>query len=163
MKSRSRSSWANVYRLWSLDRSGGQVTVTADRMRWSCVARRELRLRKVCALSPLIVRSDAWVDDLIRLHKSMVETNSDVNSALSKALAEANAQLLEQRDFAVAIDSFQKQLLLDLEASGAEAQSFFQKLMDSMNIAAQNLLSQFSRVTKEAEMAVAELSEVSSV
>jgi hypothetical protein len=93
----------------------------------------------------------------------MVETNSDVNSALSKALAEANAQLLEQRDFAVAIDSFQKQLLLDLEASGAEAQSFFQKPMESMNVAAQNLLSQFSRVTKEAEMAVAELSEVSSV
>jgi len=93
----------------------------------------------------------------------MVETNSDVNSALSKALAEANAQLLEQRDFAVAIDSFQKQLLLDLEASGAEAQSFFPKLMESMNVAAQNLLSQFSRVTKEAEMAVAGLSEVSSV
>lgn len=132
-------------------------------MRWSCVARLELRLRKVCALTFLVVRSDAWVDDLIRLHKSMVETNSDVNSALSKALAAANAQLLEQRDFAVAIDSFQKQLLLDLEASGAEAQSFFQKLMESMNVAAQNLLSQFSRVTKEAEMAVAGLSEVSSV
>lgn len=93
----------------------------------------------------------------------MLETNSDVNIALSKALAEANAQLLEQRDFAVAIDSFQKQLLLDLEASGAEAQSFFQKLMGSMNAAAQNLLSQLSRVTKEAEMAVEGLSEVSLV
>lgn len=93
----------------------------------------------------------------------MVETNSDVSSALSKALAGANARLLAQRDFAVAIDSFQKKLLQDLEASGAEAQSFFQKLMKSMDAAAQNLMNQLFLVTKEAETAVAGLTEVSSI
>ncbi len=103
------------------------------------------------------------IDDLIKLHKSMVETNSDVNSALSKALGEANAHLLEQQKFAVAIDIFHRQVLQDLQASGVEAQTFFQKLMKSIDAAAQNLLSQLSLVTKEAGAAVAGLNEVSSM
>ena len=102
------------------------------------------------------------IDDLIKLHKSIVETNSDVNSALSKALGEANARLLEQREFAVAIDTFQRQLLQDLQATGAEAQSFFQKLIKSIDAAAQNVLSQLSLATKEAATTVAGLSKVSS-
>ncbi len=91
----------------------------------------------------------------------MVETNSDVNSALSKALAEGNAQLLKQRDFAAAIDGLQKQLLQDLEASGAETQTIFQRLMKSVHAAAQTLINQLSIATKEAETAVAGLSKVS--
>ena len=93
----------------------------------------------------------------------MVETNSVVNSELSKALEEAKTQLLKQREFAVAIDSFQKQLLQDLEASGAKAQSLLQKLMKSMDAAARTLLNQLSMATKEAETAMAELTKVSSM
>ena len=91
----------------------------------------------------------------------MVKTSSDVDSALSKALEEANAQLLLQRDFAAAIDTFQKQLLKELETSGIQAQSFLQRLMETMDAAMQNLKKRLSVVTKEAETAVAGLGKVS--
>ena len=103
------------------------------------------------------------IDDLIELHKSIVKLNSGVNSALSEALADANAQLLKQQKFAVAVDSFQKQLLHELKDSGAEAQSFLHRMMKSMDAAAQTLLSQFSLATKEAETTVAGLTRVSLV
>ena len=93
----------------------------------------------------------------------MVETNSHVSSALSKALEEANAQLLEQREFAGSIDMFQKQLLKDLEASAVEAQSFFQKLTKNMDATARKLLNQILLVAKDAETAVVGLSKVSSL
>ena len=101
------------------------------------------------------------IDDLIKLHKSMVETHSGVNSALSKALEESSTQLFKQQDFAFAIDIFQKQLLHDLESSGVEAQSLFRKLMKSLDAAVQILLGQFSLATKEAETAIAGLTKVS--
>ena len=108
------------------------------------------------------MRSNYIIDDLIKLHKSVVETDSDVNLALSKALEEANAQLQQQQQFAVALRKFQEQLLQDLNASGMEAQSYFQKMVKSMETAVQNLLGRLSKASKEAEIAVMGLSKVSS-
>ena len=90
----------------------------------------------------------------------MIETNSDVNLALSKALEESNAQFLKQRDFTVAVDTLQKQLLQDLEASSAEAQSLFEKFMKHMDAALQTLFSQFSLAARKTETALAGLNKV---
>ncbi|MCJ1354189.1 MAG: hypothetical protein MMC33_004176 [Icmadophila ericetorum] len=70
-------------------------------------------------------RVDIEKDDLIRTFSSFVATSSNVNDALEKAVERENRQRSQQREFAVAVDSFQKQMLEDLTRSKAEASSIF--------------------------------------
>ena len=91
----------------------------------------------------------------------MVETSSGVNSALSKALQESKDRLSQQQDFATAVDIFSKQLLRDLRDSNLETQSYFRKLLKSMDSATQTFLRKITSSTKEVETNIAGLSQVS--
>lgn len=90
----------------------------------------------------------------------MVETSSNVNSALSRALQQSKDQLLQQQSFAAAVDTFQQQLLRDLRNSDLEAQSYLGKLLKSMDKAAKTLLGMITSSVEEVEIGVAALSQV---
>lgn len=91
----------------------------------------------------------------------MVETSSDANAALSRALLQFRDQLQQQQNFATAVDTFQSQLLHDLRNSDLEAQSYLGKLFKSMDKAAQTFLSKITSSVEEVGMGVAALSQVS--
>lgn len=106
-------------------------------------------------------RVDIEKDELIKLHKSMVETSSDVYSALSNALREVNNGLSEQKIFTVAIKEFQKKLLRDLDASNSQAQSYFAKLVNSMDTVRQSALAKITSAVQAVEFDITGLREVS--
>ena len=91
----------------------------------------------------------------------MVETSSEVNSALSRAVQQSKDQLIQQHNFATAVDTFQRQLLRDLRSSELEAQSFFGKLLKSMDSAAQMLLAKMTSSVEDVATGIAALSLVS--
>ncbi|MCJ1229510.1 hypothetical protein MMC12_006177 [Toensbergia leucococca] len=86
-------------------------------------------------------RVDIEKDDLINLHKAMVETSSDVSAALSRVLKEAEDRTEQQRSFATALDVFQKKLLQDLEDSSVEANSYLGILVKGIESAFQTATS----------------------
>lgn len=91
----------------------------------------------------------------------MVETSSDVYSALSNALREVNNGLSEQKIFTVAIKEFQKKLLRDLDASNSQAQSYFAKLVNSMDTVRQSALAKITSAVQAVEFDITGLREVS--
>lgn len=101
-----------------------------------------------------------FLDELIKLHKSIVKTSSDVDTQLAMALKDVNDSLSEQRIFAVAIKAFQKQLLHDLEASNSQVMSVFSKISNSMDIVTQSILSKLRSAVDHAELNVIELRNV---
>ncbi|MCJ1461598.1 hypothetical protein MMC07_000195 [Pseudocyphellaria aurata] len=90
-------------------------------------------------------------DELIKLHKSMTETSSDVDSALSNTLRAVNHGLSEQRKFAVALEEFQKRLLQDLNASNLQAQSYLAKLVNIMDTATQSIMAKMTSAVQAVE------------
>ena len=100
------------------------------------------------------------LDDLIHLHESMAQTNSEVHSALSKALQEVSEILSQQSAFATAVQKFQEQLLRDLEGSHGEINSYFAKVMKSIEEVTGSIVSRLSTTIKSVETEVAELNEV---
>lgn len=101
-------------------------------------------------------------DELIKLHKSAVETNADANAALSRATKETNDGLNQlQTDFVLAKQMFQDQLVYDLEASSAKTQSFFEKLVKGVDTAVQSTLTKMGLTVRAIESDAASLSEVS--
>lgn len=100
-------------------------------------------------------------DELIKLHKSMVETSSDVDATLAMALKDVNDGLSKQREFAAAIKLFQKKLLQDLEISNSQVQSYFARLVNSMDTATQSILSKITYAVDHAESDIINLRQVS--
>ena len=91
----------------------------------------------------------------------MVDTNAEANSALARATNQANTALLQlHNEFAVAKKTFQEQLMQDLDASTAKAQSFIERLVRSMDAAVHIAMSKLASVTTEIEADTARLSEV---
>ena len=91
----------------------------------------------------------------------MVDTNAEANSALARATSQANAALLHLHDeFALAKNTFQEQLMQDLDASTAKSQSFIERLVRSMDAAVQTTMSNLASVTREVETDTARLSQV---
>ena len=99
-------------------------------------------------------------DDLIRLHKSMTQVDSDIHLALSKALQEANERLSQQAEFATAVQKYQEQLLRDLDESHVEAQSFLAKVFESMETVTHSVMTRLSTAVDKVVMEVAGLNEV---
>lgn len=98
-------------------------------------------------------------DELIHLHKSMVETSADANSALARATNQANTVILHlQKDFALAKQTFQDQLMQDLDTSTAKTQSFLERLMKSMDTAVQSAMGKLVSATKDIESGTASVS-----
>lgn len=102
-------------------------------------------------------------DELIGLHKSMVNANAEAHSALSKAVQQAHDNLAEQLNFAAAIESFQQQLLRDLESSSDESRSYFAKAVKSMEAITVDMISRLANAVSSAQSKVADLDEVSVV
>lgn len=107
------------------------------------------------------IHADIFPDQLIKLHKSMVETSADASSALARATNDANTALIHlQSDFALAQKEFQQQLLHDLEASTHKAQSFLERLVSSIDAALQTAIGTVVSATKELESVTAILGKV---
>ena len=110
----------------------------------------------------LLSLSNDFLDELIKLHKSAVETNANANAALSRATESANDALSQlQSNFALAKQMFQDQLNRDLEASSTKMQSFFEKLVKDIDTAVQSTLSKLGSKVRAMDSDAATLSEVS--
>lgn len=106
--------------------------------------------------------TDLVLDESIKLHKSMVETNADANAALSRATKEANDGLVQlQSNFALAKQMFKDQLMHDLEVSSTKTQSFFEKLVKGMDTVVQSTLSKMGSTVRAMDSDAVNLSEVS--
>lgn len=91
----------------------------------------------------------------------MVRTNAEADIALSKATKEANEGLIQLRsNFALAKQMFQKQLMQDLEAASTKTQTFFERLLTSMDTAVSTTMSKMSSRVKDIELDTESLSEV---
>jgi len=117
---------------------------------------------KVRTRSWLIQHSLISLDELVKLHKTMVDTQFSANSVLSQAAKTSNDQLAQLRtDFAHARQSFKEQLLRDLEESSTKAQTWLDKVIRGMDSALQATLSKVSSAAKGAEYDVTSLGKVS--
>lgn len=90
----------------------------------------------------------------------MTQVDSDIHSALSKALQEANEHLSQQAEFATAVQKFQEQLLRDMEELHVEARSFLAKVFESMETVTQSVMSRLSTAVDKVETEAAGLNEV---
>ena len=119
-------------------------------------------LRKASALRQLLNSSDIFLDELIKLYKSVVETNANANAALSRANKEVNDGLSQlQNNFALAMQIFQDQVTHEIEVSSTETQSFFKKLAIKMDAAVQSMLSNIGATMSAMESDATNLSKVS--
>ena len=110
----------------------------------------------------LLSFSNLFLDELIKLHKSAVETNANANAALSRATKSANDALGQlQSNFALAKQMFQDQLNRDLEISSKDTQSFFERLVKDVDTAVQSTLSKIGSKVRAMDSDAATLSEVS--
>ena len=83
-------------------------------------------------------------DEFIKLHKSIVDTAVDTNSALASAVAAANEALMRQREFDRQVRAFQEQLMQDLEVTKAEATSYFGTLVRKVDSIIHDIVKQIS-------------------
>ncbi|CAD6580993.1 MAG: hypothetical protein ASARMPREDX12_000330 [Alectoria sarmentosa] len=109
-------------------------------------------------------RVDIEKDELIKLHKSVVETNADATAALSKATKEFNefndgfsTQL--RSNFALAKQMFQDQLMHDIEVSSSKTRSLTEKLVKGIDTAVQLMLSKMASTVRAIDEDAATLSE----
>ena len=91
----------------------------------------------------------------------MAHTSSSIDEALIVALNEAKRALMQQKDFAGAVDNFQRQLLQDLEKSRSEVQSYFSKVMHNLEVGMQSMFGKISTATRNVESDIAGISHVS--
>lgn len=83
-------------------------------------------------------------DDLIKLHKTMVDTTSDANAALVQAIATANEAMARQAQFGKEVNLFQQQIMRDLESSRTETQSYIGHLMKHVDSTLQGIIKHLS-------------------
>ena len=90
----------------------------------------------------------------------MTQTNREVHSALSKALQEVSEILSQQSAFATRVQNFQEQLLRDLDGSHSEINSYFAKVMKSIEEVTGSIVNRLSTTINSVETEVAELNKV---
>ena len=91
----------------------------------------------------------------------MIDTNAEANFALARATSQTNAALLQLHDeFALAKKTFQEQLTQDLDISTAKAQSFLERLVNSMDAAVHTAMNRLASLTTDMETDTARVSEV---
>ncbi|KAL9005416.1 MAG: hypothetical protein Q9188_001810 [Gyalolechia gomerana] len=83
-------------------------------------------------------------DDLIKLHKSMVDTTSGANAALAQAVAAANEAMARQAQFGKEVNLFQQQIMRDLESSRTETRSYLGHLMKHVDSTLQGIINHLS-------------------
>ncbi|KAI4185902.1 MAG: hypothetical protein L6R41_003839 [Letrouitia leprolyta] len=82
-------------------------------------------------------------DDLIKLHKNMVDTTSGADAALAQAVAAANEAMARQAQFGKEVNLFQQQVVRDLESSQTETRSYLGYLMKDLDSSLQGILKHF--------------------
>ncbi|KAL9030393.1 MAG: hypothetical protein Q9196_001473 [Gyalolechia fulgens] len=87
-------------------------------------------------------------DDLIKLHKSMVDTTSGANAALAQAVAAANEAMARQAQFGKEVNLFQQQIMRDLESSRTETRSYLGHLMKHVDSTLQDIVKHLSTKLK---------------
>lgn len=117
-------------------------------------ARVDIERGKVKDVLLFLPKAYATPDEFIKLHKSMAKASSNLKDALSKALDNAAIQLSQQEEFAVTVKGFQHRVLQDVD-------SFFAKLMDSMETATQLMLGKWKTETKDVGLEFNKLRNVS--
>ena len=90
----------------------------------------------------------------------MTQTNREVHSALSKALQEVSEILSQQSAFATGVQNFQEQLLRDLDGSHSEINSYFAKVMKSIEEVTGSIVNRLSTTINSVATEVAELNKV---
>jgi len=103
------------------------------------------------------------LDELLDLHRSMAGVNAEMNFVLANSVEDAHTQLKAQARFAKALGAFQTQLLHDLEMSNAAAQTYFQKLIETLDGAVQTVVAKIVNAAKTVEADVQSLSQVSAL
>jgi len=101
------------------------------------------------------------IDELVELYKSMAHTSSNIDEVLVETVNEAQRALVQQRNFAHAVENFQRQLLQDLEKSSRDAQSYFGKLTRNLELSIQSMFGKISTATRNVESEIAGFSQVS--
>lgn len=131
-------------------------------MPYFCVKRLEWRLKRASLrLKAGETKADECLsDNLIKLHMSLIRTNSDAEAALLQTMEEAGRQLLQQRDFASYIESFQQQLLRDLEQTRTEGQSYLSLFLREIGSATQTLMKKITTATATIEELLVVLGQV---
>jgi hypothetical protein len=107
-------------------------------------------------------QTDAQIDELIELYKSMAHTSSDVETALLQTMKVAGDDLSRRREFATAVEDFQKRLSRDLEQSNIEAQSYFSKFVQSLHHSVETIFERISAAAREVELDITAFSQVRS-
>lgn len=133
-------------------------------MRWLCVKLLELMSRRVryfgcCSIQNVSLTS---IDDLIKLHKSMVGTSSGANAALAQAVAAANEAMAKQEEFGREVRRFQQQIMHDLESSKTETKVYLGSLMKHIDSTLQGAVKLYVTKVKGIEREANEVEEVSS-
>lgn len=100
-------------------------------------------------------------DNLIKLHKSMIDTSSGASVALALAITTANEALKMQKEFGKEIEQFQQRVLRDLEASKAETQSYLRSLLKELKSAVETTTEQLFGKAKDIEREANNVEEVS--
>ncbi|MCJ1291284.1 hypothetical protein MMC34_002827 [Xylographa carneopallida] len=90
----------------------------------------------------------------------MAQSNSKMEAVLIQTMADVNHQLVQQREFAIALESFQQKLLQDLESTRIQGQSHLTRLMKDVGSAAQNLVTRITSLTSIFEVNLTKLANV---
>ena len=91
------------------------------------------------------------IDDLIKLHQSMVNTKAEAHSALSKAVQQAHDSLKQQSDFAAAVEGFQQQLSRELENASDASRSYFAEAVMQIQSLTQYFAELMTNIAKRVE------------
>lgn len=88
-------------------------------------------------------------DELIKLHKSLVSTISELDLALAGTLKDVSNVLSDQRGFAFALKAFQKNLLWSLESLNTQTQSYCIELAQRMESTTKSVLVKLSLAVQD--------------
>ncbi|MCJ1282412.1 hypothetical protein MMC26_001735 [Xylographa opegraphella] len=83
-----------------------------------------------------------------------------MEAVLIQTMKDVSHQLVQQREFATALESFQQKLLLDLESTKIQGQSHLTRLMKDVSSATQTLVTRITSVTSIFEGNMVKLADV---
>lgn len=109
---------------------------------------------------PFCVETDLSLDELIKVHKSSVETSRSADVALARAVEYSQEALRQQHeDFRLVIQTF-KEHLQDIETASEKVQSFIEKLMSGLDAGVRTILTRVDTATRSVETDITNLREV---
>lgn len=101
-------------------------------------------------------------DNVINLHKAMVDTASGADIALGRAVNAANEALMRQEEFSKEVRRFQDQVMQDLEVSKVETQSFIGSLLKQVDGVLRTVTRRLFEKVNDIESEANKVNEVSS-